>query len=140
MCASISGAARASGRRCQSRQEINQQAISTGWRPKSGKTGPLKRLTFLKRAPKGDDAMSDYKELLMRLNACSWLDGKGPPDNPDGAEAADVIKALVAENERLREALDEVVFWTSSVESLAPELGGLIRAMHRARAALLEKD
>ena len=52
----------------------------------------------------------DDKALVKRLRAkidvgSSLLDGL--PVNPDGAEAADRIEALTAENERLREALKE---------------------------------
>ena len=50
-------------------------------------------------------------DLRKRLRAkidvgSSLLDGL--PVNPDGAEAADRIEALTAENERLREALTDI--------------------------------
>jgi hypothetical protein len=41
---------------------------------------------------------------------------------------------------RLREALENVLAWQDAVDVCAPELGGLLLAMYRARAALAEQE
>lgn len=54
-------------------------------------------------------------------------------------QAVDIV-TLGQEVGRLREALENVLAWQDAVDVCAPELGGLLLAMYRARATLAEQE
>ena len=87
------------------------------------------------------------KDLILTLLPYALDDGEDPPTEANAEEcveyAADEIKRLRAENERLRAAAEEVLSWntgdTSTLLSNPPQNAGLFHAQRVLRAALEKK-
>ena len=86
-------------------------------------------------------------DIVKRLRAPAyWMSGSDEGhegDNDAPREAADLIEALRAENTRLREALEEVLWYTNQLEMQAydpNEWPKVHDAVAKARAALAQKE
>lgn len=60
------------------------------------------------------DHEAELEKLCERLEATRWSAGVSVPVNPDGPEAARLLREMAAENERLRGTLDAIASFSDT--------------------------